>query len=71
MLLVHLYDVVSKTLFLVPKVEGNQIMTHKHLRNIAIFIFIVFGLTIVVYPLIFGTNPRGKSEPPVELELQK
>ena len=46
-------------------------MTHKYLRNIAILIFIVFGITIVVYPLIFGTDPRGKDEPPVELELRK
>jgi len=46
-------------------------MSKKHLRDIAILIIVVFGLTVVVYPLIFGTNPRAQGEPPVELELHK
>ncbi len=53
------------------KVGGYLNMNHKHLRISAILIFIVFGVTIVVYPLIFGTDPNAKSEPPVQLELHR
>jgi hypothetical protein len=46
-------------------------MTQKHLRDVAIVILVVFIITVVVYPLIFGTAPHPKNEPPVELELKK
>lgn len=35
----------------------------------AVVIAVVFLATIVVYPLIFGTDPTSKQEPPVELNL--
>ncbi len=46
-------------------------MTKKHVRNIALVIVVMFAITIVVYPLIFGTDPHPKKEPIVELEIHK
>ncbi len=46
-------------------------MNHKKMRDISIVIVIVFIITIVVYPLIFGTDQQPKDAPPVELELGK
>jgi len=46
-------------------------MTQKHVRNTAFVIIAVFVITVVIYPLVFGTDPHPKSEPPVELQLHK
>ena len=46
-------------------------MTHKTIRDFALIILVVFALTIVAYPLIFGTDPHPKGEPMVGLGLAK
>jgi hypothetical protein len=46
-------------------------MNKKQLRDIAIAVLIVFVVTVIVYPLIFNTDPHPKSEPPVQLEVHK
>jgi hypothetical protein len=46
-------------------------MTKKHVRDISLIIIAVFIITIIVYPLIFGTDKEPKNGPPVELELNK
>ncbi len=46
-------------------------MSHKNIRNVALFLILVFAVTIIVYPLIFGTDPHPKAEPPVELQIKR
>lgn len=46
-------------------------MSRKKVRDIAIVLVIVFIVTIIVYPLIFGTDPEPQKGPPVELQLDK
>ena len=46
-------------------------MNHKKMRDIAIVTAVIFVVTIIVYPLIFGTDAQPKNAPPVELELGK
>lgn len=46
-------------------------MTKKHVRDISLIIIAVLAITIITYPLIFGTDPHPKKEPIVELELHK
>lgn len=41
------------------------------MRDIAIVIGIVFVITIIVFPLIYGTDPEPQKGPPVELQLDK
>lgn len=41
------------------------------MKQAAVVILIVFVVTIVVYPLIFGTDPQPANQPPVELEIEK
>jgi len=43
-------------------------VSQKHLRTVAIIILSIFAITIVVYPLIFGTDPQAENQPEVELE---
>ena len=46
-------------------------MSSKTLRDIGIVMVIVFALTVIVYPLIFGPDREPKNGPPVELDLGK
>jgi hypothetical protein len=46
-------------------------MSKKHVRDIAIVIIVVFVATIIVYPLIFGTDVQPADSAPVELEMGK
>lgn len=41
------------------------------MKNVAILIVVVFLATIIVYPLIYGTDPEPNAGPPVELNLDK
>lgn len=41
------------------------------MKKIAVLIVIVFLATIIVYPLIYGTDPEPDAGPPVELKLDK
>jgi hypothetical protein len=41
------------------------------MKTVAIVIAVVLLTTVVVYPLIFGTDPQPADAPPVELELGK
>lgn len=45
-------------------------MNHRQISKIAVLIALVFAVTIVVYPLIFGTDEQPPDSPPVELELE-
>jgi hypothetical protein len=44
-------------------------MSHKFVVKVAAVIAVVFLITVVVYPLIFGTDPEPNQGQPVELEL--
>lgn len=46
-------------------------MTKRHVRDIAIVIIVVFLVTILVFPQIYGTNDQSVDTPPPELELNK
>jgi len=41
------------------------------MRAVAIIVIVVVSVTIVVYPLIFGTDEQPANAAPVELELGK
>jgi len=46
-------------------------MSQKLLHRIALIVLAVFLITVVAYPLIFGTDPHPKNQTPVTLKLSR
>lgn len=44
-------------------------MMSKKMRVVAVVVILVMVLTVIVYPLIFGTDPQSEDNP-VTLELE-